>query len=95
MPSSNPISPFMEGSGSDRDEEGKGSLILSSAGGSSARQVCFEAPIKLFKETLDRLWLTILCPEFGVSLWYESGVSAPSPLSNQLDSDEERSRSLL
>lgn len=96
MLSSDPISPFMEGSGSGLDDdEGRGSLILSSAGASSLREPWFGVPMVLCEEKLAWLELRFLGPWLGVSLWWESGVSAPSPLSIQLDSEEERSRIFL
>lgn len=95
MLSSDPISPFMEGSGSCLDDEGRGSLILSSAGGSSLRKPWFRVPIVLCEERLVWFEWGFLSPRLGVSLWWESGVSAPSPLSIQLDSEEERSRIFL
>lgn len=51
---------------------------------SSPPSLCDNTAVWLFCSLLDG-WL-------GVSLWRESGVSAPSPLSIQLDSEEERSR---
>lgn len=93
--SSDPISPFMEGSGSDLDDEGRGSLILSSATASLWLAPWFEVPIIFCMEKLVWLVFRFLGPWLGVSLWWESGVSAPSPLSIQLDSEEERSRTFL
>lgn len=93
--SSDPNSPFIDGSGSVRDEDGGGSRILSSVSTSSAWEGCWYAPVTLFMWTFVWFCWTVLGPGFGVSLWLESGVSAPSPLSIQLDSEEERSRYFL
>lgn len=89
MFSSEPISPLMEGRGSALDDEGRGSLISFSAGGYSFR--C--AGITTVPCANQRVgWDgTGLGPRFGVSLWRESGVPAPSPLSTKLDSEEELS----
>lgn len=54
--SSDPISPFMEGSGSRLDDdEGGGSLILSCSSRSSLRKPWFGNPIALCEEKL--VWL--------------------------------------
>lgn len=92
MLSSFPISPFMEGNGSGLDDEGGGSLILCSPGRSSFR---FEIPKVVLEDRVVWLDWTPLDPRLGVSLWSESGVSAPSPCSIKLDSEEERSRIFL
>lgn len=55
MLSSDPISPFIEGSGSGLDDDGRGSLILSSAGGSSLGETWFGVPIVRCGEKL--VWL--------------------------------------
>lgn len=52
-------------------------------------------PPSLCATTAVWLFCSLLEALLGVSLWEESGVSAPSPLSIQLDSDEERSRTFL
>ena len=77
------------------DDEGGGSLILTSEDRSSLRGAWFEVPIVLCGEKFVWLLLRFLGTRLGVSLWWESGVSAPSPLSTQLDSEEERSRIFL
>lgn len=53
----------------------------------SPPSLCATKAVWLFCSFLEAL--------LGVSLWEESGVSAPSSLSIQLDSDEERSRTFL
>lgn len=56
MLSSDPSSPFMEGSGNSLDDdEGGGSLILSCTGGSSLREDWFGVSIALCEEKLG--WL--------------------------------------
>lgn len=85
MLSSDPNSPFIDGSG--RDDVGKGSRILSSVLLWSVREFCLNIPVELLSKKL----FCCLGVVLGVSLWKESGVSAPSR-SNQLDSEEERSR---
>lgn len=77
------------------DDEGGGSLILTSEDRSSLRGAWYEDPIVLCDEKPVWLQLMFLGTWLGVSLWWESGVSAPSPLSIQLDSEEERSRIFL
>lgn len=67
MLSSDPISPFIEGSG--RDDEGRGSLIGSSADISSERRLCFDIPIELLTGVLIWLYETFFGMMLGVSLW--------------------------
>lgn len=70
MLSSVPISPFMEGKGSGLDDDdGRGSLILSSSPGSSLREPWFAVISVLCEEKPVWLKWGVLGVRLGVSLW--------------------------